>query len=273
MDERLQSIINVAPLIQKLMPLDCMIGITDREKFLYYLPGREISLGSDLKGRKISTEDGLYHAINSGREHSVTIPAEVFGIPFKSLAVPVKDDHGQVVGAIALGLSLKTQETLLGISKMIVTSSKEISEATKELAESAEELALQQELLNRLSNEVLEQVKKTDKILKFINDVAMKSNLLGLNASIEASRAGDQGKGFAVVAEEIRKMAVNSAQSVKEIREILDLIKERVTVMNSKISQTTDIGHQQVAATEEIYASVQEFSDSAHKIEEVAKIV
>ncbi|WP_207707891.1 methyl-accepting chemotaxis protein [Heliorestis convoluta] len=273
MNDRLQSIINTAPLIQKLVPLDCMIGISDREKFLHYLPGRAISIGRDIRGERLSSDDGLYHAVHSGKEHIVKLPREVFGFPFRSVAVPIHDEKGYVIGAIALGVSLQTQESLLSIAQMIVTSSQEISAATKELAQSAEELSLQQELLSRLSNEVLEQVKKTDQILKFINDVAMKSNLLGLNASIEASRAGEQGKGFAVVAEEIRKMAVNSAQSVKEIREILNIIKERVTIMNSKITQTTDIGHQQVAATEEIHASVQEFADSAQKIEDVAKIV
>jgi len=73
---------------------------------------------------------------------------------------------------------------------------------------------------------VLSKKSRKQKILRFVSEVAANSNLLGLNAAIEAARAGEHGRGFAVVAEEIRKMADNSASSVKEIREILRNIQK-----------------------------------------------
>lgn len=265
-------LVKVAPLIQQMVPIDNTIGISDREKFIYYLPGRELNM--NLKpGMPIGKGSGLYGAVTTGRVVDTVVPKEAYGLVFKSRGLPVKDESGQVIGAIAFGISMKTQEAIIEVAQTVASSTQQTSATVEELASSAQQLAGSQEVLENLGKEISEQVKKTDVILGFIHEVADTSNLLGLNAAIEAARAGDHGRGFSVVAEEIRKLSVKSAQAVKEIRDILAIINEKVVVMSEKIVEAAALSEQQAAATEEISATMQELATTAGKLEEVAKIV
>lgn len=98
------------------------------------------------------------------------------------------------------------------------------------IAKSVEESANTIEELGRNSDQIGE-------IITVINDIADQTNLLALNAAIEAARAGEHGKGFAVVADEVRKLAERTTKATKEIREKIELIQDRtagaVESMNS----------------------------------------
>ncbi len=114
------------------------------------------------------------------------------------------------------------------------------------------------ESMGRLS-EAIEKIKQssdqTAKIVKTIDEIAFQTNLLALNAAVEAARAGDAGKGFAVVAEEVRNLAMRSAESA---RNTADLIEQAVKNAESG-----------VAANQEVSQALGEINVQARKVSEV----
>lgn len=111
---------------------------------------------------------------------------------------------------------------------------------------------------------IAKNVDQIKEILSIINNIASQTNLLSMNAAIEAAHAGDSGKGFAVVADEIRKLSVTSSTNAKDINALLVDIIEKIKAASAMSDETQD-------AFRQIDSEVKEVSTSFEEISEIMK--
>ncbi|MCB0317399.1 MAG: hypothetical protein KDD56_01485 [Bdellovibrionales bacterium] len=147
----------------------------------------------------------------------------------------------------------------------------EISSMVKQNASNAQVANDLVSSLNTMSSEGVESMKEmssaiqsiqdaaneTAEIIKTIDDIAFQTNLLALNAAVEAARAGDAGKGFAVVAEEVRKLALHSAEAAKNT--------------TSRIQRSKELAQNGVSVTKAVDDSLKKMYDSSIKASSIVQ--
>lgn len=141
---------------------------------------------------------------------------------------------------------------------------KEGDKASIELSKLSEEGSNLMEALSQTIQNVASQSFQIDEMVQLIMDISEQTNLLAMNAAIEAAHSGEYGKGFAVVAEEIRKLADKSSHSAKDIQSVVKQIAqgmdqnqkrgektiENFTILKKKIITVSEVNHEIANASE-----------------------
>ncbi|SMO77893.1 Methyl-accepting chemotaxis protein [Gracilimonas mengyeensis] len=119
------------------------------------------------------------------------------------------------------------------------------------------------ERMNETMREIKESSQKTSNIIKTIDDIAFQTNLLALNAAVEAARAGEAGKGFAVVADEVRKLAQRSAIAAQDTSGLIAGSQES-TAKGTQVAEDVSKGLEKISASiDEIFTLIAEISGAA----------
>jgi len=219
---------NVAPFFAFITEEDLGLFVYDRQELLVYVPSKKINLG--LKAGE-SVKEGTMpdKCMKYGKRLVTLITAEKsrVKIPYISVATPIIDGS-EVIGCVITNQTLDVYYKIMEAANHLNESCNRLRESMDQVTDNSKELADGASTLKDLENTLQEKIKSSAEMVTFVQNLARQTNLLGVNAAIEAARAGQYGKGFSVVANEIRSMANNSSQSVDNITENLNGIRQEI---------------------------------------------
>jgi len=176
-------------------------------------------LSKDLIGKLAELFNAFIESLNNAISNAQQIAFSV-GENAKQQAVSVEETSSSVKEVAVI--TEENVETAKKTNTIIIEVEKSISIAKKEI----------EELTNEMK-ELRESSDKTAMIIKTIDGIAFQTNLLALNAAVEAARAGEAGSGFAVVAEEVRNLALRTAESAKSTHDMIEHTINKIEINNN----------------------------------------
>lgn len=264
----LRTMQDTAPLLFKILSLsgDYHLLIVDRERVLasYWTPRFDLQIREqDAVNPKWVIAQAMATAMPT---HRVVDRANTtLAIPYVGYAIPL-GEQGQVLGGLGWYASTAQIEKQRAFSDQVQQASAQLaahSATATRLALGINDIntAVRQDLAS-----LLDDFAQMERANQTITTIAEQVSLLGLNASIEAARAGVHGRGFAVVAEEVRKLSTSSKQFAREITTTIDHLRARLDALQDQLNQAFQQGEEQHVVTTAMHDAVQAVSQQASEL-------
>ncbi|WP_312423569.1 methyl-accepting chemotaxis protein [Anaerospora hongkongensis] len=268
--EILERFIELAPYINGVLPEDVGISITKDGKYADYIPGEYFDLKTPVGQPVLS--GATKQALETGKRVARVVAKEksALGQAYVACAQPFKDGDS-VVGCVTTTQSIHTMDKVSRAAGELAVASEELTAGMGDLSSQAGSVVTVCGRLDKFSQDLACVAQETGEIVAFIRNVAGQTNLLGLNAAIEAARVGEAGRGFSVVADEVRKLAIVSNDSVNGIAKSLSNIHQVVAALSQEIRIMDQSINGQSAGIASMAQASDRLADMACQLSEVAQ--
>lgn len=275
-EELLDMFTILAPYIPLAITDDVGIAVIKNGIYTVHIPNK--TLKSHAQAAKFTKKPGepvqgqaSLECLTTGRRVAKIVSAEKspYGVPYVACALPIKAGD-KVVGCITTTKTVDTQQKIKAVSNDLAASSEEMSAEMEGLNSGASSVLGNSRELVTINLELEESIQQSNQIVLFIKNIVIQTNLLGLNAAIEAARAGQNGAGFSVVAQEIRKLAMTSSDSVKTIAASLNQMQQVVQRQKGKTEEINDFIAVQAKAVQAMTDASQSLATMATELSLIA---
>lgn len=186
--------------------------------------------------------------------------------------MPIHDENGAVVGGAVIIESVDQQDRLKEMAEKLADSTSTLASTSQEISAQTEEISAVSRAMSLAASQSQNRLKETDQVVGLIKAIAGQTNMLGLNAAIEAARVGEQGRGFGVVAEEIRKLAASTGESDQTDRSDAARRFARDSGKNYEQACRIDEVMPQIAqAITQVAGTVQDVNEMARNLNQMAE--
>lgn len=258
MHKKLEELINTAELYPKYLQQDIAISISDTEEYLALFETEKLKFpfpkGAKIRG--VGFDNVLDQIARTGESFVNIVPAEITGtVPVRSIVAPIYDGR-ELIGYFSVTINIEKEAKIEANSNDLSHAIESATENIHKITEGAKELTNLMGIVEEDFISIAHDVKVGNDSLDAIKGIAKRINLLGINASIEASRAGAAGSGFAIVAQEMRKLADQSNAIALHIEQALGQIQANAEKTSVLAKKAKDVSQEQYQATDDISHSV-----------------
>ena len=271
LNEQLAKIIEFLPVIKQLFGNDVYLSVLDSDGIIqgYSIPDGVEPMTS--VGQAFEDPTGAFSEVmRTGKSKHNRLPKEVMGKAFEGELVPIKDGT-KVVGCVICTYSVGIKQQMSEITNQFQDSVKDADESIKAIINGFESLFNMLTEMDKMANGVEDDVNNAIQVVNKISGNASRSNMLALNASIEAARSGESGRGFAVVANQMGQLAKDSGGSATAIKETLNSITNHLTTIISSIKDANNVAKEHMENVSQIQKILDETLVLAGKLEEDIK--
>lgn len=268
MNDKLQEIIDNLEVIRLLGDRDTVVSVIDRDGIIrgFSMPP-SIPPSLEVGSKFIDPTGAFDEVMRTGRPKHNILPKEAVGMAMEGNLVPIKDGT-EIVGCVISTYSVDDKEKIHEIATQFQKSVGEVNSSLQDIVGGLENLFDMLTEMNHMTSDIEKDVNGAAGVVNKVSGNASRSNILALNASIEAARSGEAGRGFAVVATEMGKLANESGSSASEIKKTLNVIGEHLHAIIASIKEANGVAKEHRDSINDIKEILEQTMALADQLEE-----